>query len=191
MSKPALTAALEDYSTGNLTSQITEALNNKSPSPKSQKTRKTRKRQASGELSAEKVSQKLLKADQLTPQSKSSTISSQLQQTTADPELFLSDLLQIHSPLRVTSRPSSPVQKSQPPVTTTHHNPPEVNQPSTITTPNKLSSNFTMDGKRPKMLRQTGKELANIKCVSAKVVFDSIVLENCTQHPPLTMGPLQ
>ena len=41
-----------------------------------------------------------------------------------------------------------------------------------------------MDGKRPKMLRQTGKELANIKCVSAKVVFDKIVLENCSQHPP-------
>ena len=188
MSKPALTAALEDYSTANLTSQITEALNNKSPSPKSQK---TRKRQASGELSAEKVSQKLLKADQLTPQSKSSTISSQLQQTTADPEDFLSDSLQIHSPLRVTSRPSSPVQGNSPsPVTTTHHNPPEVKQPSPITTPNKPSSNFTMDGKRPKMLRQTGKELANIKCVSAKVVFDNIVLENCSQHPPLTTGPL-
>ena len=182
MSKPALTAALEDYSKGNLTSQIEEALNNKSLSPKSQK---TRKRQASGELSAEKVSQKLLKADQLTPQSKSSTTSSQIQQATANPEEFLSDSLQIHSPLRVTSRPSSPVQgNSPPPVTITPHNQPEVNPPSPISTPNKPASNFTMSEKRPKMLRQTGKELANIKCVSAKVVFDSIVLENCTQHPP-------
>ena len=81
MSKPALTSALEDYSKANLTNQITEAFRKKSPSAKSQR---SRKRIASGELSAGKGSKKILKADQTTPQSKPSPTSSQALQTIAD-----------------------------------------------------------------------------------------------------------
>ena len=39
------------------------------------------------------------------------------------------------------------------------------------------------------MLRQTGKELSYIKCVSAKALVENIRLENCTEYAPPDDGP--